>query len=107
MQPCLRVSVVVGVGSGRVSRVFDAVRCFVLWRLFTVPGGKPPPGPLRSYVKAFAEVEVMCQSCPSPRRERVVWIWGGEYGRIMPCTKTCCGDCYFVPRHLLNHEEYR
>ncbi|MGW7029095.1 hypothetical protein ACWGFX_18140 [Streptomyces xanthophaeus] len=56
--------------------------------------------------KALAEAAITCQTCPSPGRKRVVWIWDTEYGWITPWVKTCCDCCYRVPRNLTNTPEY-
>ncbi|MEW2513809.1 hypothetical protein [Streptomyces sp. NPDC046870] len=57
--------------------------------------------------KALTEAATTCQTCPSPGRKRVVWIWDVEYGWIMPWVKTCCDRCYFVPRDLTDDQQYR
>ncbi|MET7814200.1 hypothetical protein ABZT26_25555 [Streptomyces sp. NPDC005395] len=57
--------------------------------------------------KALTEAAVTCQTCPSPGRKRVVWIWAAEYGWVCPWVKTCCDGCYWVPRKLLDDPTYQ
>ncbi|MER5619179.1 hypothetical protein [Streptomyces sp. NPDC002215] len=101
---------------------WDAVTRRATERLAQVwPGGRAPrweekfgdlcwkPCPLDSpdeaktvIREAIADAAVTCQTCPSPGRKRVVWIWDSEYGWVMPWVKTVCDSCYFVPCKLLN-----
>ncbi|MGW0631287.1 hypothetical protein [Streptomyces sp. NPDC002758] len=75
------------------------------WKTF--PWSNAPEAAAAVVRKAFAEAATTCQTCPSPGRKRVVWIWDAEYGWVMPWVKTCCDRCYFVPRNLTNDEQYR
>ncbi|OLZ65497.1 hypothetical protein AVW11_17045 [Streptomyces amritsarensis] len=58
--------------------------------------------------RALREAATTCQTCPSPGRKRVVWIWDtGEFrGWVMPWVKTCCDACGHVPHHLRSDESY-
>ncbi|MEU4213223.1 hypothetical protein AB0F13_25085 [Streptomyces sp. NPDC026206] len=75
------------------------------WKSF--PWSTAPAEASAVILKAFAEAEVTCQTCPSPGRKRVVWIWEPQYGWITPWVKTCCDGCYWVPRNLLDDKEYQ
>jgi hypothetical protein len=71
------------------------------------PWGSAPDEVVSVLLKAFAESAVTCQACPSPGRKRVVWIWNDEYGWVAPWVKTCCDDCYWVPRNLVGDRRYQ
>ncbi|MGW2689806.1 hypothetical protein ACWC6I_42475 [Streptomyces sp. NPDC001414] len=75
------------------------------WKTF--PWMDAPKDAAAVLTKAFTKASSTCQTCPSPGRKRVVWIWRAEYGWVMPWVKTCCARCYFVPRNLTNDEQYR
>lgn len=75
------------------------------WKTF--PWLDAPKDAAAVVLKAFTEAATTCQTCPSPGRKRVVWIWDPGYGWIMPWVKTCCDRCYFVPRNLTNDLQYR
>lgn len=75
------------------------------WKTF--PWRDAPADAVAVVKKAFAEAVLTCQTCPSPGRKRVVWIWDAEYGWIMPWVKTCCDRCYVGPGNLTNDERYR
>ena len=75
------------------------------WKTF--PWLDAPKDAAAVVLKAFTEAATTCQTCPSPGRKRVVWIWDAEYGWIMPWVKTCCDRCYFLPRNFTNDPQYR
>lgn len=75
------------------------------WKTF--PWRDAPAEAVAVLKKAFAEAAATCQTCPSPGRKRVVWIWDSEYGWVTPWVKTCCASCYWVPKNLTTDSRYR
>lgn len=66
------------------------------------------PGVPEVLRRAFREAAAVCQTCPSPGRLRVIWIWEGYIdGWLCPWVKNCCDACYYCPPHLRNYGEYR
>ncbi|WP_189269649.1 hypothetical protein [Streptomyces fuscichromogenes] len=56
---------------------------------------------------AFKEAKATCQTCPSPGRKRVV-IGSTEHGCWgVPWVKTCCDNCYWVPRNIFHGQRYQ
>ncbi|MFF9238405.1 hypothetical protein ACF1AY_15930 [Streptomyces sp. NPDC014776] len=75
------------------------------WKTF--PRWEAPAAAVSVLQKALTEAAGTCQTCPSPGRKRVIWTWDDEYGWIQPWVKTCCDACYWVPRKLLDNQQYR